>query len=243
MSPILCLGARLFTDFNATLLARQPLPGGHLLLRLSLRLDLPVSAALFHINDLVFSLMRVDSGAGYIELYGHGLDTAATADWECGRSLSGQYQLGQPTVPVSDRPQLLLVGVGPGIGTILHLAASLRGHTDWQPLVLLGTDTGFPFLPRPSRYLVSGLPRDVIAAAPLLEDWGMPSRLCSKDWLPGCFEGDIGELLGLWLQANGASATCQILAAAGADTLANLVNVELPLTPLPHPDKHLRADC
>src|ERR1700722_18226857 len=61
-----------------------------------------------------------------------------------------------------------------------------------RPLVLLGSDTSFPFRPRPSVIIVPGIPTGVIACMPLLEEWGIASRLASTLDLPGCFEGAVG---------------------------------------------------
>ncbi|NNG12360.1 MAG: dihydroorotate dehydrogenase electron transfer subunit, partial [Halobacteria archaeon] len=41
----------------------------------------------------------------------------------------------------------------------------------------------------------------VIAAMPLLEDWGVPSRLTSLQGFPGCFEGYITDLARSWLDS------------------------------------------
>jgi dihydroorotate dehydrogenase electron transfer subunit len=36
---------------------------------------------------------------------------------------------------------------------------------------------------------------------PLLEDWGIPSRLASSKGYPGCFEGHVTELARRWLES------------------------------------------
>ena len=64
----------------------------------------------------------------------------------------------------------------------------------WKPLVLLGSHTPFPFRPRPSVIVVPGIPTGVIACMPLLEEWGIASRLASTADLPGCFEGTVTDL-------------------------------------------------
>ena len=70
-----------------------------------------------------------------------------------------------------------------------------------QPLVLLGSDTPFPFRPRPSVIVVPGIPTGVIACMPLLEEWGIASRLASPADLPGCFEGSVTDLADAWLSS------------------------------------------
>ena len=69
------------------------------------------------------------------------------------------------------------------------------------PLVLLGSDIPFPFRPRPSVIVVPGIPTGVIACMPLLEQWGIASRLASTADLPGCFEGSVTALADAWLSS------------------------------------------
>ena len=101
---------------------------------------------------------------------------------------------------MADRPRRLLIGEGVGIGPTLFLAEQMRGK-DGKPLVLLGSDTPFPFRPRPSVIVVPGIPTGVIACMPLLEEWGIASRLASTADLPGCFEGLVTDLADAWLSS------------------------------------------
>lgn len=73
--------------------------------------------------------------------------------------------------------------------------------TPLRPLVLLGSNTPFPFRPRPSVIVVPGIPTGVIACMPLLEEWGIASRLASTADLPGCFEGTVTALADAWLSS------------------------------------------
>jgi dihydroorotate dehydrogenase electron transfer subunit len=41
----------------------------------------------------------------------------------------------------------------------------------------------------------------VIGCMPLMEDWGIPSRLASQAGHPGCYEGYVTELARAWLDA------------------------------------------
>jgi len=93
-----------------------------------------------------------------------------------------------------------LIGEGAGIGPTLFLAEQLRGKAG-TPLVLLSSDTPFPFRPRPSVIVVPGIPIGVIACMPLLEEWGIASRLASTADLPGCFEGSVTDLADAWLSS------------------------------------------
>jgi dihydroorotate dehydrogenase electron transfer subunit len=107
---------------------------------------------------------------------------------------------------VANRPRRLLIGEGAGIGPTLFLAEQMRAKDAvpaalGTPLVLLGSDTPFPFRPRPSVIVVPGIPTGVIACMPLLEEWGIASRLASTADLPGCFEGTVTDLADAWLSS------------------------------------------
>jgi dihydroorotate dehydrogenase electron transfer subunit len=94
------------------------------------------------------------------------------------------------------------MGEGPGIGPTLYLAEQLHSQPAdvcWQPVVLLGSETPFPFRPRPSVIVIPGIPTGVIACMPLLEEWGTACRLASPADFPGCFEGPVTELAATWL--------------------------------------------
>ncbi len=93
-----------------------------------------------------------------------------------------------------------MIGEGAGIGPTLFLAEQMREKAG-TPLVLLGSDTPFPFRPRPSVIVVPGIPTGIIACMPLLEEWGIASRLASTADLPGCFEGPVTDLADAWLSS------------------------------------------
>ncbi len=99
---------------------------------------------------------------------------------------------GEPLDPPEG--EILLLAEGLGLAPLIQLCERLRGH---QQSLLTAYETGdmLPFRPRPSRFMVEGLPAGVIAAIPLLEDWAIPSRLASPAGLPGCFEGRLDEML------------------------------------------------
>jgi len=149
------------------------------------------------------SIMRVDPGQGWVDfLYkavGHG--TRLLAQRRPGDTVSLLGPIGQPFTPNPQRPRTLLLGGGVGMPPMLFLAERLRQCGDFTPLLLLGSEVPFPFTPQPSRIMVPGLPAGVIAAMPLLEDWGIASRLSSLQGYAGCFEGYITDLAHYWLDA------------------------------------------
>ena len=84
---------------------------------------------------------------------------------------------------------------------MVFLADALRRAPGFAPLAILGSEVPFPFQARPSQILVPGIPAGVIAAMPLLDDWGVPSRLASLQGYPGCHQGYVTDLARHWLDA------------------------------------------
>ena len=149
------------------------------------------------------SIMRVDAEAGWVEfLYKTvGTGTRALARRKCGDSISMIGPVGVPFTPDRNRPYTLLLGGGVGIPPMIFLADRLRRDSHWQPVVMMGSEVPFPFRPRPSRFMLPGMPDAVIASMPLLEDWDIPGRLTSLQGYPGCYEGYITDLARLWIEA------------------------------------------
>ena len=114
--------------------------------------------------------------------------------------------------PHPERPHVLLIGEDSGIGPMVALADELRTRrdADWTILVLLGSDAPFPFRPRPSVIVVAGIPEGTIACMPLLEQWGIASRLASRADLPGCYDGAVTNLADHWLQALSPTALAEV---------------------------------
>ncbi len=151
------------------------------------------------------SIMRADAAAGWIELLykvvGAGLD--ALSRQPAGVTLSVMGPIGQGFKPATDRPRTLLIGGGVGIPPMVFLAETLksRSDADWKPLVLMGSEIPFPFTARPSSILAAGMPAEAIACMPLLDDWGIPSRLASLAGFPGCYGGYVTDLAAHWLDS------------------------------------------
>jgi len=118
--------------------------------------------------------------------------------------------IGHPFRPHPEYPRPLLIGGGVGIPPMIFLADTLCSDRRFRPFAILGSEVPFPFQPRPSQYLVPGLPPPVIAAMPLLDDWGIPSRLTSLLDLPGCFRGYVTELARSWLEGLDAPARAEV---------------------------------
>ncbi len=161
------------------------------------------------------SLMRVDARAGWIEILykvvGPGLK--ALSQQPVGATISVLGPIGQGFVAHPERPRTLLVGGGVGVPPMVFLAESLktrRAEAPWQTLVLMGSEVEFPFRARPSQILVPGMPGEAIACMPLLDDWGIASRLASFGGFPGCFHGYVTDLAAHWLESLDAQALGEV---------------------------------
>jgi dihydroorotate dehydrogenase electron transfer subunit len=149
------------------------------------------------------SIMRVDPDQGWVDfLYkAVGEGTRLLARRVSGEIISLLGPIGRPFSPDPQRPRALLLGGGVGMPPMIFLAEHLKQRGGFKPLVLLGSEVPFPFNQRPSRIMVPGMPEGVIGGMPLLDDWGIPSRLASLQGYAGCFEGYITDLAGSWLDA------------------------------------------
>ena len=149
------------------------------------------------------SIMRVSREAGWVEfLYkAVGVGTRLLARRAVGETLSVMGPIGKPFTLHPERTRPLLIGGGVGIPPMVFVADTLRRQSGWKPFVIMGSEVPFPFKARPSQIMVPGMPDGVIAAMPLLEDWGIPSRLTSLQGYPGCHAGYVTDLARLWLAA------------------------------------------
>ena len=160
------------------------------------------------------SIMRADPQAGWIEILykvvGPGLHALAAR--KAGEELSCLGPIGKPFTAHPARPQPLLLGGGVGIPPMVFLAERLRDRSAaaWKPVVLMGSEVPFPFRARPSTLIVPGMPAGVLACMPLLEEWGVPSRLASCNDFPGCFAGFVTELADAWLASLSSTELAQV---------------------------------
>lgn len=160
------------------------------------------------------SIMRVDRAAGWIELLYkiHGEGLVHLASRRAGDTVNLLGPIGQGFTPDPARPRALLIGGGVGIPPMVFLAEVLTERADegFQPFAILGSELPFPFRARPSTIIVPGMPDGVIACMPLLDEWGVPSRLTSRSGFPGCHDGYVTDLARLWLMNLDAAARAKV---------------------------------
>jgi len=147
------------------------------------------------------SIMRV--GDDWIDvLYKiHGEGLRLLAQKKVGDVVSVLGPIGTPFSADPDQPNILLIGGGVGIPPMVFLADTLRRNPAWNVFAILGSEIPFPFELQKSSIPFTGIDAEVSSAMPLLEDWGIPSRLTSLQGYAGCFDGYVTELAKQWLAA------------------------------------------
>jgi dihydroorotate dehydrogenase electron transfer subunit len=167
------------------------------------------------------SIMRADAKAGWIEILykvvGAGLHALAAK--KAGDRISVLGPIGNPFLVHRQRPRALLVGGGVGIPPMVFLAERLKEDRAYKPLVLMGSEVPFPFRTRPSATVVAGMPAGTLACMPLLEEWGVPSRLASRADFAGCYSGFVTELAEEWLASLGPQELAEVEIFACGPTL------------------------
>ena len=149
------------------------------------------------------SIMRVNKDAGWVDfLYkAIGEGTRLLAERETGENINIMGPIGKAFEIKAERKRPLLIGGGVGMPPMIFIAEYLKQQTGYEPLVILGSEVPFPFTTQPSTVMVPGQPDGVIASMPLLEDWGIASRLASLQGYPGTYEGYVTDLARHWLNA------------------------------------------
>ena len=150
------------------------------------------------------SIMRAHPKQGTVDflykVFGEGMRLLSQQAVDTTLSIMGP--IGNQFESHMDKPRALLIGGGVGIPPMVFLADKLREIKGaYQPFVIMGSEVPFPFKSEPSKFMVPGMPADVIAAMPLMEDWEIPSRLASLQGYPGCFQGYVTDLARAWLDS------------------------------------------
>jgi len=203
---------------NAEILAHQSFPGDQYVLRVKA----PKCASNAKPGSFVhitcdpalpmrrpMSIMRVSPEDGWVEMLykAIGEGTRLLAQRHVGDVLSMMGPIGIPFTPDPSRPRALLIGGGVGIPPMVFIAQWIKENlrrdnsAGWKPFVIMGSEVPFPFKVQPSSIMVPGLPDGVIGGMPLMDDWGIASRLASMQGYAGCFEGYVTDLARSWLKA------------------------------------------
>lgn len=108
-----------------------------------------------------------------------------------GNSIEATY-MGNPIVVVAEE-----LGLLPGVFLIKELRRQKVKNVS-----CLVQSNNLLFTPVPSKFVFAEFPPSVIAAVPILEDLGVPSRVANKSGRPGCYEGNVIDLLTLIVGAS-----------------------------------------
>jgi dihydroorotate dehydrogenase electron transfer subunit len=147
------------------------------------------------------SIMRVvdDCIDVLFKIVGDGLRLLAQK--QVGDEISVLGPIGTAFAPDPERRNCLLIGGGVGIPPMVFLADALRHDAAWRPLAILGSEIPFPFDLQESELPAAWLDDSIASSMPLLEEWGVTSRLCSLAEFPGCFRGYVTALAQSWLDS------------------------------------------
>lgn len=148
------------------------------------------------------SIMRTEPGTGLVDfLYkAVGEGTRQLALRKQGETLDILGPIGKPFELHEKYSRPLLIGGGVGMPPMIFIADELKKQrSQYQPFMILGSEVPFPFTAQPSQFIIPGVPADVTATMPLMEDWNIPCRLASLQGYPGCHEGYVTDLARLWL--------------------------------------------
>lgn len=149
------------------------------------------------------SIMQADQNKGTITLLYKvlGFGTELLSKRNIGESLDVLGPIGIPFELHSEKTRPLLIGGGVGIPPMVFIADTItQFKKQFNPLVIMGSEVPFPFQLKSSQLEVAGIPQDINASMPLLEDWGIASRLCSLQNFAGCYQGYVTDLARIWLE-------------------------------------------
>lgn len=147
------------------------------------------------------SIMHADPNRGHVDvlykILGYG--TQLLAQQAPGNMLWVMGPIGRP-FELREQIRPLLIGGGVGIPPLVFLAQHIKQTSlKSASIAFFGSEITFPFRALPSQFLVPHIGAHVTAAMPLLEDWGIPSRLSSRKNYPGCFDGYVTALAEQWI--------------------------------------------
>ncbi len=109
--------------------------------------------------------------------------------------------IGKPFQLDPARPNALLIGGGVGIPPMVFVAEAMRADKRFHPVAVLGSEIPFPFERAPSDLEFPGVDAATGSTMPLLESWGVPTRLTSLQDYEGCYKGYVTDLARRWLDA------------------------------------------
>jgi len=150
------------------------------------------------------SIMQADQKNGTITLLYKvlGYGTKLLSKRKIGEMLDVLGPIGVPFELHSEKIRPLLIGGGVGIPPMVFIADTIAKYKkQFNPFVIMGSEVAFPFQLSSSKLDVSGIAKNINATMPLLEDWGITTRLCSLQNFTGCYQGYVTDLAREWLKS------------------------------------------
>lgn len=110
--------------------------------------------------------------------------------WVVGKDITANDTLAVAGQPISfdDRITVLSSDNDGVFGLLCWLFRYRHQLGKTPPRVFCAFEQPLPFRPQPSKFLTPELPAHVTAAIPLLDDWGIVSRIAHPAGLPGCHD-------------------------------------------------------
>lgn len=144
------------------------------------------------INDRTLYISDLEQNNQVLEVCVHGMNAEA----ELGENeFNAELYVSTSALCAENQPVLVTANVEQ-LGAFVLAARRMRRlcNAEKSMFVLVG-EGAFPFKLVPSKFVVRSVPSHVMAGIPLLEDWGLPSRLVSSACVPGTYEGSIEEFI------------------------------------------------
>ena len=193
---------------DGEILSRHEFPGGQFVMRIrSAEVAARAEAGSFvHIScDETLPMRRpmsiMRAADDWIEILfkivGQGLSLLSHK--QPGDRISIMGPIGRPFVLDPDKPNALLIGGGVGIPPMVFIAAAMRSDERFRPSAILGSEIPFPFERQASALAFPGVNAAIDSTMPLLEGWGVPTRLTSLQDFTGCYKGYVTDLARCWL--------------------------------------------
>ncbi|MCW8964018.1 MAG: dihydroorotate dehydrogenase electron transfer subunit [Gammaproteobacteria bacterium] len=152
------------------------------------------------------SIMRTNNRENWVDLLYKdvGQGTHLLANRAAGDTLSMLGPIGNVFQLSEVRPIRVLIGGGVGIPPMIFLAetiASLYPDDVQNTLVIMGSETPFPFEIEESSTEINGIARETNASIAALGALNIPSRLSSLQGYAGCHQGYAPDLARQYLQS------------------------------------------
>ena len=149
------------------------------------------------------SIMRTSPQEGWVDflykIHGHGLHHLSTRDH--GDQISVLGPIGKGFTLNTNKPRPLLIGGGVGIPPMVFLAESIKDDdkNNWDTFCIMGSEIPFPFEVVESKLSVKGLESSINGTHPLLETWGIPTRLASWQGYENSYKGFVTDVADRYL--------------------------------------------